>query len=98
MKGYFSQFLEADGIPSIRLASGFLLVLLVIGLQIRFASPSNVQAMIDADLLFVASLFAIGATRKTLESFAHRAPEPATQINADQATVTGGPVSIAPSH
>ncbi len=87
MKKYFSQFLESDGIPSIRLASGLLMVLLVIALEIRFSTPQNVQSMIDADLVFVGSLFAIGATRMAAQSFAARPPEPAAQLNAEQAEV-----------
>lgn len=84
-KSYFPQFLEADGVPSVRLASGFLIVLLTIGLQVYFASKDNVLAMIEADFVFVGSLFAIGAARQTLQTFAtNQAP---TTISADKADV-----------
>lgn len=84
-KSYFSQFLEADGIPSVRLASGFLIVLLTIGLEICFVRKDNVLALVEADFVFAGSLFAIGAARQTLQTFATN--QPATTVNADKAKV-----------
>lgn len=84
-KGYFPQFLEADGVPSVRLASGFLLVLLTIGLQIHFASKDNVLAMIEADFVFVTSLFVVGAARQTLQTFATN--QVGTTVKTDKADV-----------
>jgi len=91
---YLAQFLESKGIPSIRLASGLLLVLLVIFLECRYATPANVQSMIDADLVAIASFFAIGAARLSAESFAAR-PNAPTQIKSESAEVnTSGNVTF----
>jgi hypothetical protein len=83
---YFPQFLEADGVPSVRLASGFLIVLLTIGLEIYFASKDNVLALIEADFVFVGSLFAIGAARQAAQSFATN--QVGTTVKTEKADVS----------
>lgn len=96
IKTYFPQFLEADGVPSIRLASGFLIVLLTIGLQIAFVSKDNVLAMLEVDYVFVGSLFAIGAARMAAQSFA--ANPATTTVNADKAKVdVAGDANFSPA-
>jgi hypothetical protein len=85
---YLAQFLESKkGVPSIRLACGLLLVLLVGYLEIRFATIANVVEIIGTDLLAVNGFFAIGAARLSAESFAARPPAPATQIKSESAEV-----------
>ena len=83
LKGYFPQFLENEGVPSVRLLSGFLMVLLTVGLEIHFASKDNVLALVEANCVFVGSLFAIGGVVKSAQAFA--ANPATTTVNADKA-------------
>ena len=92
---YLAQFLESKkGTPSIRLACGLLLILLVAYLEIRFVTPANVVEIIGTDLLAVNGFFAIGAARLSAESFAAR-PNAPTQIKSESAEVnTSGNVTF----
>ena len=58
LKGFFEG---PESKPSIRLVCGLLVVLLSCWLELRMVRHSNIEGLIQANFIFVSSLFAITA-------------------------------------
>lgn len=70
MKAFLRELFSSDGSPSIRLTSAAILVLTTAGLEVHFATATNVLEIINSNLIAVGSYFGVYVVRKIGEKVA----------------------------